>query len=110
VTDIDIDKLEALAKQRDESAEYEYDNDRWRCRGCGRLDTRCECDEMLAASVPALIAEIRRLRAIEAAAREVAANVEDDIDARLRYVVVQPSREEWLAFKAALAAKENHGT
>jgi hypothetical protein len=54
----------------------------------------------------ALRAEIKRLRAIEAAAREVAANVEDDIDARLRYVVVQPSREEWSAFKAALAAKD----
>ncbi len=52
-----------------------------------------------------LKSELRRLRAIEAAAREVAANVEDDIDARLRYVVVQPSREEWSAFKAALAAK-----
>jgi hypothetical protein len=53
-----------------------------------------------------LRAEVERLRAIEAAAREVAANVEDDIDARLRYVVVQPSREEWSAFKAALAAKD----
>jgi hypothetical protein len=52
------------------------------------------------------LAELDRLRAIEAAAREVAANVEDDIDARLRYVVVQPSREEWSAFKAALAAKD----
>jgi hypothetical protein len=53
-----------------------------------------------------LKSELRRLRAIEAAAREVAANVEDDIDARLRYVVVQPSREEWLALNAALAAKD----
>lgn len=52
------------------------------------------------------LAELDRLRAIEAAAREVAANVECDIDARLRYVVVQPSREEWLALNAALAAKD----
>lgn len=51
-------------------------------------------------------AELERLRAIEVAAREVAANVEDDIDARLRYVVVQPSRQEWATLKAALAAKD----
>lgn len=56
--------------------------------------------------IAVLLAEYDRLRGIEAAAREVAANVEDDIDARLRYVVVQPSREEWVALKAALAAKE----
>ncbi len=54
----------------------------------------------------ALRAEIKRLRAIEAAAREVAANVEDDSDSLLGCVVVQPSREEWSAFKAALAAKD----
>jgi hypothetical protein len=53
-----------------------------------------------------LLGEIKRLRAIEAAAREVAANVEDDSDSLLGCVVVQPSREEWSAFKAALAAKD----
>jgi hypothetical protein len=52
------------------------------------------------------LAELDRLRAIEAAAREVAANVEDDSDSLLGCVVVQPSREEWSAFKAALAAKD----
>jgi hypothetical protein len=34
-------------------------------------------------------AEVERLRAIKAAAREVAANVEDDIDARLSFVVLR---------------------
>jgi type II secretory pathway pseudopilin PulG len=56
--------------------------------------------------VDRLRAENQRLRAIEAAAREVAANVEDDSDSLLGCVVVQPSREEWLALKAALAAKD----
>ncbi len=56
--------------------------------------------------VDRLRAENQRLRAIEAAAREVAANVEDDSDSLLGCVVVQPSREEWSAFKAALAAKD----
>jgi len=51
------------------------------------------------------LAELDRLRAIEAAAREVAANVEDDSDNLLGCVVVQPSRKEWVALKAALAAK-----
>ena len=90
----DIDKLEALAKQRDE-----IPDESWRCRGCGRLDTRCKCDEMLAASVPALIAEIRRLRAIEAAARaycDLTPERADETPAPLLFAKLQ----------AALAAKE----
>ncbi len=89
MTDIDIDRLEALQ----------------------RAATPAPWDGIFLAELlnaaPALIAELRRLRAIEAAAREVAANVEDDSDSLLGCVVVQPSREEWSAFKAALAAKEN---
>ena len=118
MTYINIDKLEALAKQRDESAEYEYDNDRWRCRGCGRLDTRCKCDEMLAASVPALIAEIKRLRAIEAAAKtwmEWGGHCPTCAFVRHREGNPQLSLEMlwnycdcgWHAASAALAAKEN---
>ena len=101
MTDIDIDKLEALAKQRDESAEYDYDNDSWRCRGCGRLDTRCNCDEMLAASVHALIAEIRRLRAIEAAARKLTKSESLGLWGTVCVTVA-----DMQDLKAALAAKE----
>ncbi len=46
--------------------------------------------------------EYRRLRRIEDAAKEVAANEAEDIDSRLRYVSVQPGRDEWAALKAAL--------
>ncbi len=48
------------------------------------------------------LAEVRRLRQIEEAAKEVAANEAEDIDSRLRYVSVQPGRDEWAALKAAL--------
>jgi arginine/ornithine N-succinyltransferase beta subunit len=92
VTDIDIDKLENMALLARSGFDWQ-----------DRLEMY---KRELFRACPALIAELRRLRAIEAAAREVAANVEDDSDKLLGCVVVQPSREEWSAFKAALAAKE----
>ncbi len=61
--------------------------------------------EMIAAvrnALPELLAEVRRLRRVEEAAKEVAANEAEDIDSRLRYVSVQPGRDEWAALKAAL--------
>jgi hypothetical protein len=120
VTDIDIDKLEALERAAtpapwvyDDGIEQdEHTQHRARPETVGpfgadaaRTDD-CIFLAVLRNAAPALLAEVRRLRAIEAAAREVAANVEDDSDSLLGCVVVQPSREEWSAFKAALAAKD----
>jgi len=112
---IDLDKLERLEKAAFPSP-WSIDMDRVvttvYCETNGHHvggfddDPSASFIVALRNAAPALLAELRRLRAIEAAAREVAANVEDDIDERLRYVVVQPSREEWAALNAALAAKE----
>ena len=92
----DIDKLIAQLKAHAEA---------WEVKGTDNRDELMN-ERVMAFDCLTALEEIQRLRAIEAAAREVAANVEDDIDARLRYVVVQPSREEWVALKAAFAAKE----
>jgi len=65
------------------------------------LDASC-LNRLAAEIIAEMTAEIRRLRRIEEAAKEVAANEAEDIDSRLRYVSVQPGRDEWAALKAAL--------
>ncbi len=56
----DIDKLENLDRLR----RLPPSEDSFECQGCGRLDTRCTCSETLANAAPALLAEVRRLRAM----------------------------------------------
>ena len=93
--EIDIDKLENLDRLR----RLPPSEDSFECQGCGRLDTRCTCSETLANAAPALLAEIRRLRADLRTAVELLDAVEQD----------QIQGELWcdarLAFLAALAQK-----
>jgi DNA-binding Lrp family transcriptional regulator len=86
VTDIDIDKLEELREEAD--------------RRFIELHEAYKSELFL--SAPALIAEIRRLRAIEAAAVEHARVCD-----LLREEYAGQSLQTFAALKAALAAKEN---
>jgi len=86
MTDIDIDRLEALQ----------------------RAATPAPWDGIFLAELlnaaPALLAEVRRLRAIEAAARDIAQVTEERDDP---WVCVPITARQWDALKAALAAKED---
>jgi hypothetical protein len=86
--DIDIDKLEELREEAD--------------RRFIELHEAYKSELFL--SAPALIAEVRRLRAIEAAARDIAQVTEERDDP---WVCVPITARQWDALKAALAAKEN---
>jgi hypothetical protein len=85
--DIDIDKLEELREEAD--------------RRFIELHEAYKSELFL--SAPALIAEVRRLRAIEAAARDIAQVTEERDDP---WVCVPITARQWDALKAALAAKD----
>ena len=70
MSDIDIDKLENIECLR----HLPPSKDLFECQGCGRFDTRCTCSETLADAVPALIAEVRRLRSEKETLRKIVAD------------------------------------
>ncbi len=114
MTDIDIDKLEALERAAT-PAPWVYDDGLSRSFPRARPETvgpfgadaartgDCIFLVELRNAAPALIAELRRLRAIEAAARDIAQVTEERDDP---WVSVPITARQWDALKAALAAKE----
>jgi hypothetical protein len=54
----------------------------------------------------ALAAQVTALRRVAVVAKEIRDNQADDIDGRLRYVYIQPDRDEWERFCAVVDALE----
>jgi hypothetical protein len=85
MTDIDIDKLENMALLARSGFDWQDRVEMYK--------------RELFRACPALIAEVRRLRAIEAAAREYYDTT--------RFGTFLASHDGWIKLEAALAAKEN---
>lgn len=100
---IDLDKLEAMAKAHRAGQQFIEPGTAtaariaaYVCGYCG-MSALCECASELADAAPALLAEIKRLRAIKAAAEA--------------YVDLTPDRVDYVPLlfaklQAAVAAKE----
>jgi len=67
VADIDIARLKALL--------VETPVDEWECRGCNRLQTRCNCPNLAFEALPGLIAAAEERDALRKALAEVRTRV-----------------------------------
>jgi len=91
VADLDLDAIEALLLRRDPIIDHILACDAyWSRTADGKRGVECQCGhDTILAALPALVAEVRRLRAVRDAAEKVA-----DILAH-GTMLVDPSSDGW---------------